>query len=901
MVDGGDGGRFIVGLRERFLAGEQVTGGVRSPVLASWQRCRALGLAPDHLEPPYQADLDHADALLRAADPVLDRLQGRIAGTWASVALTDAQGFVLRREAGHPQLARSIEAQRRGPGFTLAERFAGTNGVGVALAGRRPAHVRGHEHFAELLNGLSCISVPIRHPLSGSIVGVLDLSCPSTDFSLAADAVMRTAALAVERRLLEQSAERERALLEAYVRVDREGRPAVPVTGSYLGATPPPDSHFARCDHLLLQEMAAPLIASGRKAAIEVALSHGRVVTLVARPVGDPFEGVVVEALLPGGPPQEHLAVGPQGPPAAAAPAGAGAGAGAAAPAYRWPLAVGEPAVGRYAVVARQRLELLSEAGVRIGTTLDVTRTAGELAEVTVPRFADHVSVDLYDSVLEGGEPAAAGAPLRRTASHGIGEDRGFFPVGERITPAATTPQANCLAPGASAVLVADLTTASGWSAQESVRADTFTERGVRSLIAAPVVARGAVLGVASFYRAGTSAAFEDDDVFLAEELAGRAAVSIDNARRYTRERTMALTLQRSLLPRGLPGQNALDVAHRYLPAQAGAGGDWFDVIPLSGARVALVVGDVVGRGVHAAATMGRLRTAVHNFAAFDLEPDELLAHLDALVDRIDREEGGEWGDGVIGATCLYAVYDPTSGRCTLARAGHPPPALIDPGGAVSCPELPAGPPLGLGGFPFESAELVLPENSRLILYTDGLISDRKRGMGTGLQNLHGVLARSGRGSLEHTCQAVTDALVPDGPGDDDVTLLAVRTRTMDPRSIARWDDLPSDPAVVSRLRAEAVRKLADWGMEEAAFTTELILSELLTNAIRYGKEPVGVRLLRDRTLICEVSDGSSTSPHLRQADATDEGGRGLFLVAQMARRWGTRYTSRGKVIWAEQ
>ncbi len=155
-----------------------------------------------------------------------------------------------------------------------------------------------------------------------------------------------------------------------------------------------------------------------------------------------------------------------------------------------------------------------------------------------------------------------------------------------------------------------------------------------------------------------------------------RAAVCVDNARRYTREHNMAVTLQRSLLPRTLPEQNALEIAYRYLPAQAGVGGDWFDVLPLSGARVALVVGDVVGHGLHAAATMGRLRTAVHNFSALDLPPEELLALLDELVARIDQDEAAEGSTApVTGATCLYAVYDPVSRRCTIARAGHPPPA----------------------------------------------------------------------------------------------------------------------------------------------------------------------------------------------------------------------------------
>ncbi|GAA3207498.1 hypothetical protein GCM10020256_03170 [Streptomyces thermocoprophilus] len=392
---------------------------------------------------------------------------------------------------------------------------------------------------------------------------------------------------------------------------------------------------------------------------------------------------------------------------------------------------------------------------------------------------------------------------------------------------------------------------------------------------------------------------FDADEVALAEELVARAAVSIDNARRFTREHGMAVTLQRSLLPRSLPAQDALDIAYRYLPAQAGVGGDWFDVLPLSGARVALVVGDVVGHGLHAAATMGRLRTAVHNFSTLDPAPDELLALLDEMVGRIDQDERADGTAGpVTGATCLYAVYDPVSRRCTVARAGHPPPAVVAPDGTVEFPDVASGPPLGVGGLPFETAELELAEGSRLVLYTDGLVEDRERDIDAGLELLREALAAAGP-SPEETCRAALDALLPPRPGDD-IALLVARTRALDADRVVERE-VPMDPAAVREVRALVAEQLGRWGLEELAFTTELLLSELVTNAIRYGSAPVRVRLLLDRTLICEVADGSSTSPHLRYAALSDEGGRGLFLVAQLAERWGTRYTPTGKVIWAEQ
>ncbi|MFF5706054.1 SpoIIE family protein phosphatase [Streptomyces sp. NPDC012794] len=570
------------------------------------------------------------------------------------------------------------------------------------------------------------------------------------------------------------------------------------------------------------------------------------------------------------------------------------------------------------AEVARERLQMLYEAGVRIGTTLDVVRTAEELSEVAVPRFADFVTVELLEPVLRGDEPSPAAGEhteMRRAAMSGTRTDQPLQPVGDIIRfEVPTAPMAAALADG-HAVLAADLNAAMGWRAQDEAGTRQALDYGLHSLISVPLQARGVVLGMANFWRAAdTPEAFDEEDLSFAEELGARAAVSVDNARRFTREHATAVALQRSLLPRVLPELSAVDTAFRYLPAKAGVGGDWFDVIPLPGARVALVVGDVVGHGVHAAATMGRLRTAVHNFSTLDMPPDELLGHLDELTDRIDQlEDGGPAeGDaggsglaggteeppaGITGATCLYAVYDPVSGQCTMASAGHPGPALVYPDGRVEFPELPTGLPLGVGGMPFETAGLVLPEGSRLVLFTDGLVEDRGRDFDSGLTLLRETLSRRGR-SPEEACADVLAAMLFPAPSDD-IALLVADARRLEADRIAEWD-VPDDPAAVSRVRREAAAQLRDWGLDEASFTAELILSELITNAIRYANEPIRVRLLRDRNLICEVADGSSTSPHLRYAATTDEGGRGLFLVAQYAERWGTRYTERGKVIWAE-
>ncbi len=417
-----------------------------------------------------------------------------------------------------------------------------------------------------------------------------------------------------------------------------------------------------------------------------------------------------------------------------------------------------------------------------------------------------------------------------------------------------------------------------------------------------PLCARGATLGVARFCRHRNPDRYDDEDLLLAQEIAARAAVAVDNARRYTHARATALSLQRSLLPPRTPPQSAVSVACRYLPAggRAGVGGDWYDVIPLSGARVALVVGDVVGHDIHAAATMGRLRTAVRTLADIDLPPDELLTHLDDVVLRLsaeaaadpDREDTGD-----IGATCLYAVHDPVGRCCTLARAGHVLPVVRAADGTVDTLEPPPGPPLGLGGLPFEAVEVELPEGSLLALCTDGLIAARDHDVETGLALLRESLARPAA-DLEATCDTVLSTLLPDRP-DDDVALLLARTHALGDGQVAGWD-LEPDPAAVSRARSEVSRQLADWGLDGLDFTAELVVSELVTNAIRYGTPPLGLRLINDRGLLCEVSDAGSTTPHQRRARVYDEGGRGLLLVARLAAHGGTRHARHGKTVWAQ-
>jgi anti-sigma regulatory factor (Ser/Thr protein kinase) len=353
-----------------------------------------------------------------------------------------------------------------------------------------------------------------------------------------------------------------------------------------------------------------------------------------------------------------------------------------------------------------------------------------------------------------------------------------------------------------------------------------------------------------------------------------------------------------------LRGGVAVEAAGRYLPADtdAGVGGDWFDVIPLPCARVALVVGDVVGHGINAAVTMGRLRTAVRTLADLDLPPDELLNHLDDSVRRLTGEDDDapDQIPAIMGATCVYVVYDPATRQCTMARAGHPPPAIVDAQGQVTFPDLPTGAPLGLGlGLvPFDAVEVELPEGSLLAFYTDGLVESRDHDIEVGMHRLGTALAQPEQ-SLEDLCSSVMET-VPTQAASDDVALLLARIHTLKPADIASWD-LPTEPAVVSDARHLAAHQLSEWGLEHLVPTTELLISELVTNAIHHGAGPIRLRLIKHQVLTCEVFDSGKCYPRLRHARIVDENGRGLFLIAQLSSKWGFRSATGGKLVWADQ
>jgi PAS domain S-box-containing protein len=560
-------------------------------------------------------------------------------------------------------------------------------------------------------------------------------------------------------------------------------------------------------------------------------------------------------------------------------------------------------AAAREAAAARRNLALLNEAGARIGNSLDLETTARELLDVVVPGFCDLATVDLYQGLLAGDETPRAladgSAELRRVAFASAVSDAPFIGGPAPVTVGAVH-HYPFNSPCADALRTAR---------PQHVPAE---DGGlIQSTLAVPMVAHDTVVGLAQFSRTKGSEPFGDRDRALAVELAARAAVCIDNARLYRREHERALILQRSLLPPGDPEASGLDIACRYLPGNAATevGGDWFDVIELPGHRTALVVGDVMGRGLRAAVAMGELRTAVRTLALLDLEPAEVLSALDEIARGLGTPGGVQQAtraarqprdadlSEVYLATCVYAVYDSVTRRCTFANAGHLPPVLVEPGESALMLDVPPGMPLGVGGEPFEEVEVELPEGALLALYTDGLVESRDHPLDEGLQAFVGALTDPSR-PLEDVCDHVLNTL-DTHHGEDDIALLMARVQGLPADSVGDWT-LPREPRSVGRAREYARTQLTAWGLEPLVDTAELLVSELVTNALRYGEGEIRLRLLLDRTLVCEVWDAGLVQPRRRRARDTDEGGRGLQLVGLLSASWGSRRTPRGKTVWFE-
>ncbi|MFI8916619.1 MULTISPECIES: ATP-binding SpoIIE family protein phosphatase [unclassified Streptomyces] len=549
----------------------------------------------------------------------------------------------------------------------------------------------------------------------------------------------------------------------------------------------------------------------------------------------------------------------------------------------------------------RSRLAWLNSATSRIGTTLDLERTAQELAEFTVPRFADGAAVDILESVLRGDEGSRwtepGVPPLRATALCAIEELSSLepTPVGETFVhaeqPHETLLHRYCLRQGKPVLLsrMRDddfLRVAPTASAAAKMRA-----AGVHSYLAVPLIARGLLLGSADFVRAPGTPPFSTTDLALAEQLASKAAVFIDNARLYGREREHVVSLQRSLLPRVNPTTPGLLVHSEYAPAAAhhGVGGDWYDVMALPGGRTALMVGDVMGHGLPAAATMGRLRTVARTLMTLDTAPERILARLDLATRDLEDEQV---------ATCLCAVYDPADSTYTLASAGHLPPLLLDGQGGGEFVRVPIGAPLGAGVIPYDPLRLRVPDGAHLVMYTDGLVKSREEDVDAQLDRLRSA-------ALELTPEALEQGgLVECAPAAaarfDEAVLLVTADSPLPAGDLRVWK-LPQDGRAASVARGLVTEQLAAWGLAELADVSELVVSELVGNALRYGNGPGELRLLRGERLVVEVSDTGPDLPQIQHADLSDEGGRGLQLINMLCRRWGSCRTVTGKVVWAEQ
>ncbi|MFD8019927.1 SpoIIE family protein phosphatase [Streptomyces lavendulae] len=421
---------------------------------------------------------------------------------------------------------------------------------------------------------------------------------------------------------------------------------------------------------------------------------------------------------------------------------------------------------------ARRRLSLIADASVRIGTTLDLDITARELADVAVPEVADIAAVDVLDTALTGlrpgGDPIDLGVRFRALAvksAYRTPAEAAADPVGDVALYGPARLVSRCARTGRPVLVPHVLPEDLPRIARDEDAARLLGEAGLHSYLAVPLIARGQVLGALDLKRARNSAPFGPDDVLLASELAAHAAVSIDNARWFQRQRHAALTLQQHLLPQSPPAAPGLDIAYRYQPAGAAdeTGGDWFDVIPLTGERTALVVGDVMGSGINAAATMGQLRATARALGRLGLDPATVLTHLDAAT--------ADLGEAM--ATCVYAVYDPHTRVCLFSTAGHLPPVHLRGGRHPQLLRLKSAVPLGVGGIPFCTTSLTLAPGDELVLYTDGLVETRDQDIDTRLLTLTDLLAGPHR-PIEETCDLLLSALRrPDT--HDDVALLIAR------------------------------------------------------------------------------------------------------------------------------
>ncbi|MEU8797225.1 SpoIIE family protein phosphatase [Spirillospora sp. NPDC048819] len=549
-------------------------------------------------------------------------------------------------------------------------------------------------------------------------------------------------------------------------------------------------------------------------------------------------------------------------------------------------------------MAVREPLTYLGEAGQQIGSSLDHLQAARKLAEVLVPRLADFAAVELLERVVADSAPPLdeidETTQMRRVAvvhNDESGRWDELVPEGEALLLTPDSPFVQAMRTGRRVHIPHVGTERAAEIAASFGARDLRPLFAGRALLIVPLIARGRVLGTFKLLRKPDRPGFGELCLAMVDELARRAALCIDNGRLYRREVQVAEELQHSMLPDDPPDVAGARVRYRYRPAEqaVNVGGDWFDAIPLPGCRLAIVVGDVMGHGLTSAAIMGQMRTAVRTLAAEDMRPARLLRQLDGLARRL--------GEDYL-ATCLYAVYDPVERRCTLANAGHVPPVLVSAYGESRVLTVPSGAPIGVGGVPFEAVEVQVEDGSQLILCTDGLLERRDRDIEQGLEELRGRLSGA-TADLDGTCDTLLDTLAASTPADD-IAIVAVGFDGIPKDDVSIWERLEPRPSTIPWIRAQVAGRLADWRLDALTDTVELLVSELVTNALVHGAGSIGLRVIKGGTLLCEVYDDGADFPRLRNTDVTDESGRGLQLVSHLAARWGTHRTERGKVVWFE-
>ena len=563
-------------------------------------------------------------------------------------------------------------------------------------------------------------------------------------------------------------------------------------------------------------------------------------------------------------------------------------------------LRIAPPSEERFLDPAVMRRALLDGTISKTGGALDLDQVAPALVNIIVPHFCNSAGLLVLESLVGADElPAGTHEGLhvvRRLAVAHDDDNAGWdatFPIGEILQYPAESPYTNCLNTGKP--VLQDLANDMAVGLARSMRRTPMSKLlSGTSMLLLPLIARETTLGFFVCIRTVGFRRFDPYDTEIGMEFATRAAIFIDNARRYSRERATALTLQRSLLPTGLSAPSSVEVRHRYLPGSKmiEVGGDWYESIALPGGRVALVVGDVAGHGVRAAVTMGRLRTAIRTLARLELPPAETLQQLDELMHELGVREPHF-------ATCVYAVFDAVSGTCEVASAGHLPPLLVGPDSSREFLDVAPAPPLGIGSGPIQTKTFKIKDGSLLVLYTDGLVETRGADIDDGLARLRETFGPgAAERPLEELCKATLAGVYTDDQRDDIAVLLA-RLRRLRPDQHVTWK-LTAELTSARRARLLVRRRLRRWGLAELIPIAELLASELVTNAVRYAHGAIALRLVREGGLVCEVLDDSAALPRLRHAGDDDERGRGLQVVSQLAQRWGARRTPTGKVVWCE-